>query len=76
MDEQIEIIRSRVLRQIDIHENISEEKVAQIIGKEISQILAEKYLTITQRIAMCKEIYNSIRGYDVLQPLIEDESIT
>lgn len=48
----------------------------EIIDEVICTFSKEKYLSLADKVFGRKNAYASIRGYDVLQELIEDESIT
>ncbi len=50
------------------------ERIEELIGKENDENLM--YLSISDRINMSKRIFNSIRGFGILNSIMEDEDVT
>lgn len=56
--------------------SLDEKLIKEYILKKIEDNFKEKYLSINEKIDIVKNIYNSINGLGVLQPLIDDKSIS
>jgi pilus assembly protein CpaF len=69
-------IKNIVSKKIDTSRDYSDEDILQIIDDEISLFGRNTYLSIDDKLYVRKRIFNSMRRLDVLQDLIEDESIT
>ncbi len=69
-------IRDRVLKSFDYSENISEETLNEEICRCINEEAAENFLDLGARERLRDEVFDSIRGFDVLEPLLHDEEIT
>lgn len=69
-------LRGRVVAQIDMNEELSDELLHNIIDKVIEEELQIEYVPINKRLDVHKQIFDSIRGLGVLQDLLEDEEIT
>lgn len=69
-------LRERVLSQIHMNEEMTDEMIHQNIDMVIAEATLEKYIPINKRIDIHKEIFDSIRGLGVLQELLEDDQIT
>ncbi len=70
------IIQKRVLEQIDLERDVSDEEVMQLIREEIIREGAHTPLDLAERKKIGSDIFNSLRKFDVLQELLEDEEIT
>lgn len=68
-------IRSEIYEQLDCGEEISDERLGQIIDEKIRQ-KQDIQLALEERESIHREIFATIRGLDVLQELLEDDSIT
>ncbi|HHT97773.1 MAG TPA: CpaF family protein [Clostridiales bacterium] len=65
-----------VIDAIDLDREISDEELLIVIDKTILKESKSLYISMVDKHQIKKEVYNSIRKLDVLQELIEDESIT
>lgn len=67
-------VLDRVLEQLDYSKEVSDEELLQMV----EEILREEQGTLTEaeRSQLKKEVFNSLRRMDILQELLEDESIT
>ena len=72
----IEDLKARLINNIDLSCDISDEDLM----KNISSIISEEYtgssLKLSERMRLTKDLFNAVRGLDVLQEIIEDDSIT
>ena len=68
-------IRSEIYEQLDCGEEISDERLGQIIDEKIRQ-KQDIQLALEERESIHREIFAAIRGLDVSQELLEDDSIT
>ena len=73
--EASDLVRQGVLSRIDMDRNISDEELCQLIRAELKSRTAEK-LSVSDRLALEHDVFNSLRKLDILQDLIEDDSIT
>lgn len=71
-----ERIINEVIDGIDLDREISDEELLSVIDKIILKESKSLYISMVDKYQIKKEVYNSIRKLDVLQELIEDESIT
>lgn len=77
MDEQLHaLIRQRIQDRIAVHDEIEDDHVKQWIEDEVFAYAQDHHLTLAEKHALIERIYHAMRGYDVLQPLLEDESVT
>lgn len=76
MQEWVQKIKTRVVEQMDMGKNTSDEEILQMID---SQILGEeeiRNLSVWEKVEIQKDVFNSLRRLDVLQDLLENRSIT
>lgn len=75
MTDYEEQVRIEVLKKIDLTKDLSNEEVYELIDEVIGS--KEKgSVSLKQRLGARKNVFDSLRGLDVLQPLVDDEDIT
>ena len=65
-----------VLSKIDFADEMSKEEVLKLIDDVITALPERKELTLEETLMLRKEVYNSIKKYDVIQEYLDDESVT
>lgn len=70
--EQIERL---ALEQMDLQYELEEEQVYHVIDQVIHES-SLGFIPLQDKVRLRKEVYNSMRGLDVLTPLLENEDIT
>ena len=76
MSEYIKEIRALVSNRLDLSRDLSDDEIREVISGIISEKSQEKYLTLNEKKAVMDGVFNSMRGLDVLQPLVDDPSVT
>lgn len=76
MRELKEQIRECVVKQTNLVKDISDEEIKQLIDGEIFKREECRGIAVWDKIQLHRDIFNSLRGLDVLQDLVEDFSIT
>ena len=76
MNELKQEIKSRLLEKLDHSMEMEDEAVQELVEKEVWLMGKETYLPLAEKKRLCREIYYAIRKYDVLQELLEDETVT
>lgn len=69
-------LRERVRETIDLSGSHSDESFIHAIETAVLHYSGERYLTAKERSGIVKAIYNSFRGLDVLQPLVDNPAVT
>jgi len=69
-------IQGEVLSRIDIHLEGDDAAVSELIETVILEKGKEHYISTIQKMSIKQEVFNAIRRLDLLQELIEDDSIT
>ena len=76
MDEACAIIRGRVLGQMDLSRDMSDEEIEALIGETASSVLQGSAFGIRERIRIERQVFNSLRKLDALQELIDDPEVS
>ncbi len=71
-----EILRQRVIDEMDLCREVSDEELYEAIDKNLLEYGKKEYIGIIDKVRLRKDIFNSIRRLDILQDLIEDKQIT
>ena len=76
MTEYIQNVRAIVADRLDLTRDLSDDEIRDVISSVIAEKSQEKYLSLTEKKTVMDGVYNSMRGLDVLQPLVDDPSVT
>ncbi len=76
MNELKQEIKSRLLKKLDHSMEMEDEAVQELVENEVWLMGKETYIPLAEKKRLCREIYYAIRKYDVLQELLEDETVT
>lgn len=69
-------VRFLVDQRRDINKELTDEELLTLINNIVSELSHESYMGLKQKNELINSVYNSMRGLDALQPLIEDPEIT
>ena len=75
-DELVRELKEEVLKNIDITRDYSDDEILQLIEQCVIDRSRTTYLTVAQKAKIIEIIFNSKRRFDVLQPLLDDKSIS
>lgn len=74
--EHVKKIREMVSRRLDLTRNVEDDEIRQVIAEVVGEESRQQYLSLTEKRALMEGVFNSMRGLDVLQPLVDDPSVT
>ncbi|HOP99753.1 MAG TPA: CpaF family protein [Acetivibrio clariflavus] len=69
-------VKKTVSDSIDLGKDISDEEIRELITSVVFEKSKHVYLTVSEKREICEAVFNSMRRLDILQPLIDDPSIT
>lgn len=69
-------MQNRVLELLDISKEVEDAQVYEAIDLAILDISKEKYISVTEKERLRTSIFNTLRRLDVLQELLEDDTVT
>ena len=76
MDEFIARVRRLVSDRLDLMKEASDDEIRETISQVVMELSREQFLTLNEKKAVLEGVFNSMRGLDVLQPLVDDPTIT
>ena len=76
MREATEEIRRQTLEQLDLSTDLTDEQVLAAIEQAILAYGREHYLPLSEKYRLKDEIFHGIRGLDILEELLADDSVT
>lgn len=76
MQEYKKAVREMVSQRLDLTRNVSDEEIQETISDIIAEESGRKYMSLSEKREIMESVFNSMRGLDVLQPLVDDPSVT
>ena len=71
-----EDLQGQILAKLDMSKEVADEQLIELIHDVIEQCAGENYVCLGEKSQLGKELFNAFRKLDILQELIEDDSIT
>lgn len=62
--------------RLDLTRNVSDDEIREAIAEIVTEESRRQYMSLTEKKALMEGVFNSMRGLDVLQPLVDDPTIT
>lgn len=75
LEKKIEELRSTIVRTLPLS-NMSDDELKTKVEEMVEEEFASVYLSIEERVEIVRKIYSSIRGFGLLDSIIQDEDIT
>lgn len=72
-DEQL---KTKILGQLDLSREVEDEELQELIFRVLEEESEREYIPLEEKARLGKELFNAFRKLDLLQELIEDETIT
>lgn len=69
-------IREEVGSRLDLSADLRDEDIRETIAGAVMDESRERYLRLAEKQELISAVFNSMRRLDVIQPLLEDESVT
>lgn len=76
MDDLIKDIKNCVSESIDLRREIPDEEIRDAITDTVFKKSKEIFMTVSEKKNLVDSVFNSMRRFDVLQPIIEDAAVT
>lgn len=74
--QMIKEIRNEVSNSLDFERELPDEELKEFIREIVLQNFRNAAITIPEKLDLVDTVYNSIRGFDILQPFINDPQVT
>ncbi len=75
-DSVIKLIRERIQSRIGMMGELDDDQVREWIEDEVFRYAAEQQMSLDAKRRLIEHIFHAMRGYDALQPLLDDPTIT
>jgi pilus assembly protein CpaF len=75
-DETVHELRNKVRTKIDFSGALSDDNLMKIAEEIVFEWCERHPLTATEKVQLVRRLFHSFRGLDILQPLMEDASIS
>jgi pilus assembly protein CpaF len=69
-------VKKIVGESVDLSKDISDEEIRDLITNVVFEKSKQFYMTVSEKQEISEAVFNSMRRLDVLQPIIDDESVT
>lgn len=73
---QVNNLKAGVFSRLDMRREISDDDVLLAIKNEIFNTSDKNYLMLSEKVNLCEAVFNSLRRFDVIQKLIDDDTVT
>ena len=70
------MLREQLMESLEKHREVQDEEIYQSIDELILRTGVEFYIRLSERGELRRELFNSVRRLDILQELIDDNSVT
>ncbi|MBQ8306698.1 MAG: CpaF family protein [Blautia sp.] len=70
------LLREKLMEQLDMARELSDEEILDLIDRLITTELRDPSHTLREKLHLRQELFYSVRKLDVLQELLEDDSVT
>lgn len=74
--EEFSTLREQVLTRLDLTREMPDEEVYDLVNDAVNEFSRSHRVSLSEREALVQQLFNSLRKFDVLQELLEDEEIT
>lgn len=75
-EEMLEEIIQKTKRNMENRKDISDTDIKDTAGKYLEELIGDRYISVSERLEIINHVFNSMRRLGVLQPLLDDKSIT
>ena len=76
LQEYIRQVREMVAGRLDLTRNVEDDEIRETIAAIVAEESKRQYLSLKEKREIMEGVFNSMRGLDVLQTLVDDPSIT
>lgn len=71
-----EQLHARIMDELDMTREVGDEELTQLIYQVLSEASREEHLSLAEKTALGKDLFNAFRKLDLLQEFLEDDEIT
>lgn len=71
-----EQLHARIMEELDMTRDIEDDELTQLIYRVLQEASDRQYMSLAEKTALGKELFNAFRKLDLLQEFLEDDEIT
>ena len=72
----MEKLQEQVMAKLDLSREIEDGELVELIYQVLEEYTKDKYIPLRMKMEFGRDLFNAFRKLDILQELLEDESIT
>lgn len=72
----IKEVKFTVSENLDLRQDLNDEEFEEIITRVVLEKARQHYMSVPEKQEIIRAVFNSMRRLDIIQPLIDDKSIT
>lgn len=76
MDERKELLKKEIVKKLSFSKQIDDQQVYAVLDEVITEAGRREYISLEDKQTLRKELFNSLRRFDILQELLDDDEIT
>lgn len=69
-------VTAKTRRFVEGQKDVSDEVIKDTANKFLVELLGDTYISVSERLEIINYVFNSMRKYGILQPILDDKSIT
>lgn len=73
---EMQYLHARILEELDMSKEVEDEELTRIIHGILQEAGEQEYISLSERTALGRELFNAFRKLDLLQEFLEDDEIT
>ena len=74
--DNFQVLRKQLMEKLDVFRELSDEEILETIDELILHIGREACISLKEKVELRQELFYSVRKLDVLQELLDDNSVT
>ena len=74
--DRFRVLRQRLMEKLDLARELSDQEILEEIDDLLLNGMRESALSLKEKVQLRQELFYSVRKLDVLQELVEDETVT
>lgn len=75
-DERFRKFRARLMERLEQYREMSDEEIYELIDQVLMEQDTKHSLRLSERVRLRVELFNSVRRLDILQELVDDDTVT
>ncbi len=69
-------IQRMVSNRLDLTHDVTDQEIREMIDAVLAECARQQYLSVQEKAEIKSGVFNAMRGLDVLQPLVDDPTVT